>query len=243
VTDKEGKRKLTEIELAECHALKMLFQERKKPLRLTQESIGAAMGISQSAVGHYFQGRNPLNLQAALKFATLLQADLASFSPRLAKEAENLAVRVSLNRDYTVKEREPIHLYSLPEGKRIEVKSFAQIISNEQGTDTMIVFGDLPESAYAYKLETDHMEGQPVYIQRGAMLVIDPDLEPVEGDVILANVADHPTIGIFERVGGRCMAVATRDKIPAVEVTPDQVLGVVLEWKVQHRNPSRGTLS
>lgn len=107
----------------------------------------------------------------------------------------------------------------------------------------MIVFGNLPESAYGYRLESDHMEGQPVYIQRGATLVIDPDLEPVEGDVILANVADHPTIGLFERVGGKCMAVATRDKIPAVEVTPGQVLGVVLKWEVHHRNPARGTLS
>lgn len=239
MTEREGKRKLTETELAECHALRSLFRERKKPLGLTQESIGVAMGISQSAVGHYLHGRNPLNIQAALTFARLLQVNVADFSPRLAKQAENLAVRVSLSRDHSVREREPSHFYRLPKGTRIEVKSFAQIISNEQGTDTMIVFGELPESAYAYRLETDHMEGQPVYIQRGAMLVIDPDLSPVEGDVILANVADHPTIGLFERVGGRSMAVATRDKIPAVEVTQDQVLGVVLEWTVQHRNPGR----
>lgn len=233
------KRKLSPDELRECAALKAIFSAKKKHLKLTQEILGDRMGMTQASVANYMNGVNPLNIQAALKFASLLQVDMAEFSPRLSKEAETLAVSVSLNRDYSVREREPHHLYALQNAKRIHVRSFAQILNDEQGIETMIFYGELPESAYAYRLETDHMEGPPDYIQRGAMLIIDPDLKPVEGDIILASVADHATIGKLERVAGKYMAVPTRDKIPAVEITHDQVLGVVLEWTVQHRNAAR----
>lgn len=83
---KSENNKLTDEELAECRALKELFESKKKGLKLTQDSVGGMMGISQSAVGHYLHGRNALNLQAAVKFANILQVAVGQFSQRLAQE-------------------------------------------------------------------------------------------------------------------------------------------------------------
>lgn len=188
---------------------------------LTQLELAKKSGLSQSTISDIERGRNESS------------RDLPAIASALGITVESLLSGVPPQPNLVIP-----HIFELPKSKQIQVKSFAQILNNEQGTDTMIVFGDLPEGAYAYVLELDHMEGLPVYIQRGAGLVVDPDLEPVEGDVVLANVSG-PAIGIYSRVGGKGMLMATRDKIPAVEVAPDQVLGVVLKWAVEHRNPAR----
>lgn len=142
--------------------------------------------------------------------------------------------------DQSVPERELNHAFALPKTTTILIRSFAQIINREQGTEPMTVFGDLPDSAYGYRLDTDHMEGAPVFIPRGAMLVISPDLSPIDGDIVLANI-EGPAIGLLSKVGGKQMVVATRDKIPALEVEKQNILGVVLKWEVEHRNPARDT--
>ncbi|MEY1661563.1 LexA family transcriptional regulator [Isoalcanivorax beigongshangi] len=88
----ERKRPLTEDEAAECRSLKSLWErKRKEGMSLTQSAAGDALGISQAAVSHYLNGRNRLNLSAALGFAKFLGADISDFSPRLAAEHRSLA--------------------------------------------------------------------------------------------------------------------------------------------------------
>lgn len=193
----------------------------RKRRNLTQGELAKKAGLSQTTISDIERGRNEgsRDLHAIALALGMTVEDLVS-----GKETGNSAVKS--------------HILALPKSTQIKVRSFAQIINNEQGTDAMIVFGELPESTYGYRLESDHMEGQPVFIQRGALLIINPDLQPVEGDIVLANVGG-PTIGLFSRVGRKSMLVATRDKIPAVEVVQDQVLGVVLKWEVHYRSPAR----
>lgn len=88
----ERKRPLTEDEAAECRALKSLWeQKRTEGMPLTQSAAGDALGISQAAVSHYLNGRNRLNLSAALGFASFLNVLVSDFSPRLAAEHRALA--------------------------------------------------------------------------------------------------------------------------------------------------------
>lgn len=80
------KRPLTKEELRECEKLNEIYQLKKSELKITQEYIASKMGISQPGVGHYLKGRNPLNLDAALKFSSLLKSPVKEFSPRIHKE-------------------------------------------------------------------------------------------------------------------------------------------------------------
>ncbi len=88
-----GTRNLTPEETAESQRLKAIFEAKKKTLGLSQQAAGNAMGISQAAVGHYLNGRNPLNLNAAHHFAEILNCSINDFSPRLAAEASRYMLR------------------------------------------------------------------------------------------------------------------------------------------------------
>lgn len=88
-----GTRDLTTEETAESQRLKAIFEAKKKALGISQQTTGDSMGISQAAVGHYLNGRNPLNLNAAHHFAEILNCSIKDFSPRLAAEATRYMVR------------------------------------------------------------------------------------------------------------------------------------------------------
>lgn len=84
--DSQKKRPLTSDEIEECRVLKSIYDEKKRELGLTQESIGHEFGITTGAVGHYLRGRNALNLTVALGFAKILQVPVSSFSQRFAEQ-------------------------------------------------------------------------------------------------------------------------------------------------------------
>lgn len=67
---------------AEAERLKAIWNSR--PHR-TQAEFGEVYGLgNQSNVGHYLNGRSPLNFTAAAAFAKELGCQIADFSPRLA---------------------------------------------------------------------------------------------------------------------------------------------------------------
>jgi len=77
------KSKIDTVHVEESAKLKAIFMDRNK---LSQEAFGAAHGIgSQGMVWQYLNAGSPLNLEAALKFASALQCSVSDFSPRLAK--------------------------------------------------------------------------------------------------------------------------------------------------------------
>ncbi|WP_086932220.1 helix-turn-helix domain-containing protein [Agarilytica rhodophyticola] len=83
------KKILSEEEIAECLALKKIYDEKKAKLKLTQEALGDALGgISQAAVSHYLNGTNPLNVRVAIVFSRLLRVPISDFSSRLSRDAE-----------------------------------------------------------------------------------------------------------------------------------------------------------
>jgi len=93
------KRQLTQEEALECEKLNDIFQAKKSEFGLTQEKMAFKMGITQPAVGHYLNGRNPLNIQSALKFSEILQVPVKDFSPRLSNELKSLGLIFSKDDD------------------------------------------------------------------------------------------------------------------------------------------------
>lgn len=80
------KRTLTPEECRESDKLKHLYNLKKKDLDLNHEKLGDLIGISQSAVSHYMNQVNALNLSVALKFAKALNVSIEEFSHRLAAQ-------------------------------------------------------------------------------------------------------------------------------------------------------------
>jgi hypothetical protein len=84
------KPKITDEHRQEAALLKALF---KKNAGMSQDAFASDYGLGgQANVGHYLNARQPLNLTAALKFATGLGCKIEEFSPRLAQAlGEDLA--------------------------------------------------------------------------------------------------------------------------------------------------------
>lgn len=83
---------LNSEQLAEAAKLHMLFkkwQARRRDAGLpgSQDAACELLGFGQSSLSQYLNGKIPLNLAAATKFAHLIGGTVAEFSPSLASQA------------------------------------------------------------------------------------------------------------------------------------------------------------
>lgn len=93
VNTESNKRPANNDELAAAARLLAIWNAKKKQLNLTQTSLGQSFTpkITQGAVSQYFHGRTPLNLNACIEFAELLQVDVDDFAPSsVLKELERM---------------------------------------------------------------------------------------------------------------------------------------------------------
>jgi len=86
---KSTKRGMSDVEAAECAALKRVWlafkaREEDRGQRWTQESVAERLGWTQANFSHYVNGRQALNLNVLLAAANLFGVDPAEISPRLA---------------------------------------------------------------------------------------------------------------------------------------------------------------
>lgn len=90
---------LSPEELAEAAQLKKLFgewqRERKEEGQpASQEAAAGLLGFGQSALNQYLNGKIPLNIEAAAKFAKLLGEPIHKFSPTMASQAASYSSAV-----------------------------------------------------------------------------------------------------------------------------------------------------
>ena len=77
------RRALTAEEAGDAKRLRSVWQERSKNLQLTQLGVSQSFGFAnQSAVSQYLNGRIPLNLEAALRFASILKVPVSDLTNR-----------------------------------------------------------------------------------------------------------------------------------------------------------------
>lgn len=76
------RKSLSEQDIEAAHRLKEIWNSRKTELGLTQDRAAEILGFAtQGAVSHYLNAKTPLNLEAVLKFANLLQVAPESIRP------------------------------------------------------------------------------------------------------------------------------------------------------------------
>ena len=78
----EPRRLITEEELETASNLKQLFIKKKRASGITQEKAAHQLGwASAAAVSNYLNAKIPLNLEAGLKFARLLEVKPSAINP------------------------------------------------------------------------------------------------------------------------------------------------------------------
>lgn len=80
------RRDLSQLEREDSTRLRKIWDEKKDSLSLSQQDVADAFGISnQTAISQYLNGKIPLNLEAAIKFAKVLEVNIREISPRHAQ--------------------------------------------------------------------------------------------------------------------------------------------------------------
>lgn len=128
---------VTQEHLEEARRLREIWD--RTPDRGTQESFGARYGIgSQSAVGFFLNGKTPLSLKAAKGFARGLGVPISDFSPRLAKEINDVAqVVLTTPRHHYVSDRSTLPYAPAREEAAITIPVLAGSGSMGPGADVL----------------------------------------------------------------------------------------------------------
>ena len=81
-----ARRDLSSLEQEDSARLRAIWDRKKDSLSLSQQDVADAFGISnQTAISQYLNGKIPLNLEAAIKFAKVLEVNIREISPRHAQ--------------------------------------------------------------------------------------------------------------------------------------------------------------
>lgn len=180
------KKELTQEQVRECNKLKAIYEAKKRPLGLSQQSIADELGdATQGAISHYLNARNALNLKAAQAFSNRLQVPISDFSRRLAREQQKMAHGVA----------EPESVYGLPVRK---VPVISWVAAGEwcdsedpfepgDADEWVLSPFDCSDSAFCLIVEGTSM--LPEY-REGEYILVDPGIEPRHGDDVVARKPD-----------------------------------------------------
>lgn len=213
--------KITPVHIEEAARLKALWNDGRP--RRTQAEFGEHYGLgNQANVGHYLNGRSPLNLRAAMAFGRELKCDVADFSPRLAEEGLRLSY---------IDEEDGLPSIAVPWGRRPHFATspntdpVPELSANtEPGPDirgkvpliSWVRAGELCEShdnfhpgdaehwmdcpvahgprTYCLEISGDSMDdgGADAY-RDGEIIFVDPDASPNPGRDVVVRTPDNKT--------------------------------------------------
>jgi SOS-response transcriptional repressor LexA len=220
-----NKRELTSEQKHECARLKELFESKKAVLKIGQQELADQLEISQGAVSHYLNGRNALNLEAAVGFAKVLRVPISAFSERLAKDL-----------DFAVHVAEEPSTYAINAGK-VPVLTWITATKWCDAPDTFLSSDadewlecPFPHSGRSFYLKVIGDSMAPEYCE-GEYILVDPEIVPSHGDdVVLRSPAGMKA---FKRLqitpeGTYLLALNPDHPNRKIEIPPDtEICGVV----------------
>ncbi|WP_312625976.1 XRE family transcriptional regulator [Scandinavium sp.] len=235
----EKKKVLTPAQADAARRLKTLYEAKKKLLGITQQSIADELDITQGAVGHYLNGRNPLNPAVASVFARLLKVDVEAFSPVLAKELAGMGV-VSVN-DPTA----PYRVNSAP-GKKypvlrtLPVTAWHEISEIYDARDVELWLDadiEILGEAFWLKMEGNSMTAPTgLSVPEGYFVLFDTGREPVNNSLVLATLPGASEVTFKKLIvdGGQMYLAGLNPQWPLVPIDDDcRLIGVALETRLR----------
>jgi len=223
---------LTQEQLGDAARLKHLFAawqkaQRESGLPSSQEAISDLLGFTQSALSQYLNGRIPLNVEAASKFASLLQTQINTFSPTLAEQLDQLGDSADLPSLRSMTRRATtVSLDDVDEREMVAVKSVN--IRVEAGFPGFEADHEFEDGGLIHipRREVESKNWHPQCLL--AIKVRGHSMLPVfaEGDTLVINVADR------RLVSGEVYAVNCEGK-PVVK----QMVFKGQQWYMNSFNP------
>ena len=124
-----AKRNITEADRQAALRLQRIWEYKRQALNLTQEQVAHSCGWStQGAFSQYLRGKIPLNTDAVLKLAKVLQVAPQEIMPEIAELLAAQSSRPMVNESAL---RLALSIESLPEKERIALQT---LVDSLQGT-------------------------------------------------------------------------------------------------------------
>ena len=183
------KKPITEEQKADANRLKSIFEAKKKELGLSQEALGDAIGMGQSAVAQLLNGVNAINAENAAKLAVALEVSVDDFSPSLAKEIRSMFNAVSCAK---LVGRSDQYMYPLL--SKVQAGAFTESCDSYTEDDAIAWIPTAKKASdRAFWLEveghsmTAPQGGRPSFPE-GMLILIDPDQEVRFGDFCVVRL-------------------------------------------------------
>lgn len=181
------KQKIETWQTEDAARLKRLFKEKSE---LSQEEFGAKYDIgSQGMVWQYLNGRSPLNLAAAIKFASGLKVKISDFSPTLARELEPVSKEDLLNESNITLAK--IGDRRIPLIDYVQAGKWTEVVNSNQlsnASDWLLTDLDLSDNAFALEIKGESMLPR---FKEGDRIIVDPTVHPLPGDFVVAKNGEH----------------------------------------------------
>jgi SOS-response transcriptional repressor LexA len=227
-------KRLSEEQLKDAARLKALYESKKKVLGITQQDIADELNITQSAVGHYLNGRNALNVSAALMFAKILGVQLEDFSPHLAKEMELMHAAAQNVQFLGSYEKRP----TFPLISWVSAGSWAEACEPYAVKDIdewLESDAHIEGNGFWLRVQGDSMTS-PVglSVPEGMLILVDTGKEPKNGSLVIAKLVDANEATFKKLVidGGQKYLKPLNPQYPLTAINGNcRLLGVVVEAK------------
>lgn len=205
---------LSKDQLDDAARLKALFaswqkKRRDSGLPSSQEAVSELLGFNQSAMSQYLNGKIPLNVNAAKKFADLIDSPIANFSQALADEMGRYIGHEPADRARFTRQASPISTEEETEDDLIAIKSVnIRVQAGFPGFDADREFEDggvihiprkaiegqswSPHCLLAIKVRGDSMS--PVFANGDTIVINVADRRMVSGEVYAVNCEGSPVV-------------------------------------------------
>lgn len=227
-------KRLTEEQLNDAARLKALYESKKKSLGITQQDIADGLDITQSAVGHYLNGRNALNVSSALMFAKFLEVQVGDFSPHLAKELEAMhaaAQNIQFLGGYEKSPKYPLISWVSAGSWSEACEPYTLKDIDEWYESNAHIEGN----AFWLRVQGDSMTSPAgLSIPEGMLILVDTGKEPKNGSLVIAKLTDANEATFKKLVidSGQKFLKPLNPQYPLMSINGNcKVLGVVVEAK------------
>lgn len=227
-------KRLTTEQLKDAERLKALYESKKKDLGITQQYIADELGITQSAVGHYLNGRNALNMSSAMMFAKILNVQIADFSPSLAKEVglmHSYAENVQFLKGDDKSSAYPLISWVSAGCWSEALEPYAMKDIDEWIKSDAHIEG----GGFWLKVQGDSMTAPAgISIPEGMIILVDTGKAPKNGSLVVAKIEDtnEATFKKYVEDSGQKFLKPLNPQYPLTPINGNcKVIGVVVEAK------------
>lgn len=178
------KKPLTPEQIADANRLKAIFENKKKVLGLSQETLAEQMGMGQSGVAQLLNGSNAIGPAHAARLAKILGVSVEDFSPSIATEIADM---------YASLQGAPVARpqYEYPLFAHVQAGPFAEVGSYTASDAKAWVPTTKKASEKAFWLEVKgHSMTAPQGVRpsfpEGMLILVDPAVTVAPGDFCVA---------------------------------------------------------